>query len=88
MRTTVTLDDALLADVEQLSGIRDRSQLLREALMALRHQIASKRLALLGGSVPALAAAPRRRGAALSVAEPEAPSYGTTRRSRPKKAKG
>jgi len=49
MRTTVTLDDDLLADVEQLSGIRDRSQLLREALMALRHQIASKRWALLGG---------------------------------------
>ncbi len=85
MRTTVTLDDDLLADVEQLSGIHDRSQLLREALMALRHQIASKRLALLGGSEPALGAAPRRRGAALRVAEPEAAPYGTARRSRPKK---
>ena len=58
MRTTVTLDDELLADVEQLSGVHDRSQLLREALMALRHQIASKRLALLGGSEPTLATAP------------------------------
>ena len=72
MRTTVTLDDELLADIEQLSGIRDRSQLLREALLALRHQIASKRLALLGGTEPALAPAPRRRGAALAVAEPPA----------------
>ena len=53
-------------------GIRDRSQLLREALLALRHQIASQRLALLGGSEPALAAPPRRRGAALGVAEPDA----------------
>jgi hypothetical protein len=85
MRTTVTLDDDLLADVEQLSGIRDRSQLLREALMALRHQIASKRLALLGGSESALTAAPRRRGAALRVAEPEATPYGKARRSRAKK---
>ena len=74
MRTTVTLDDDLLADIEQLSGIRDRSQLLREALLALRHQIASQRLALLGGSEPALAATPRRRGVALAVAEPPAES--------------
>lgn len=72
MRTTVTLDDDLLADIEQLSGIRDRSQLLREALLALRHQIASQRLALLGGSEPALAPPPRRRAAALAVAEPPA----------------
>jgi Arc/MetJ family transcription regulator len=85
MRTTVTLDDELLADVERLSGIRDRSQLLREALMALRHQIASQRLALLGGSEPALTAAPRRRGAALRVAEADTPPYGATRRSRVKK---
>ncbi len=85
MRTTVTLDDDLLADVEQLSGIRDRSQLLREALMALRHQIASQRLALLGGSEPALTVAPRRRGAALQVTEPAAAAYATARRSRAKK---
>ena len=76
MRTTVTLDDDLLADIEQLSGIRDRSQLLREALLALRHQIASQRLALLGGSEPALAPPVRRRAAALAVAEPSA-AYAT-----------
>lgn len=76
MRTTVTLDDNLLADLEHLSGIRDRSQLLREALLALRHQIASQRLALLGGSEPALAAPPRRRGPALSIAEPDS-AYAT-----------
>lgn len=85
MRTTVTLDDDLLADVEQLSGISDRSQLLREALLALRHQIASQRLALLGGSEPALTTVPRRHGAALRVAEPAAAPYGGTRRSRAKK---
>lgn len=85
MRTTVTLDDDLLTDVEQLSGISDRSQLLREALMALRHQIASQRLASLGGSEPELTAVPRRRGAALRVAEPAAPPYGATRSNRAKK---
>ncbi len=71
MRTTVTLDDELLADVEQLSGIRDRSQLLREALLEMRHRLASQRLALLAGSEPDVVAPPRRQGAALRVAEPE-----------------
>jgi hypothetical protein len=74
MRTTVTLDDELLADVEELSGIRDRSQLLREALLALRHRIASERLSLLGGSEPGLTATPRRR-VALAAAEPDAVPY-------------
>lgn len=85
MRTTVTLDDDLLADVEELSGIRDRSQLLREALLALRHQMASQRLALLAGSEPALGAPPRRRGAALHVAEPDPAPYAVARRGRAKK---
>lgn len=76
MRTTVTLDDDLLADLEELSGIRDRSQLLREALLALRHQLASQRLALLAGSEPGLAATPRRRATALCAAEPDAAAYG------------
>lgn len=70
MRTTVTLDDDLLADVEQLSGIRDRSQLLREALLEMRHRLASQRLSLLAGTEPELVAAPSRQGAALRVAEP------------------
>lgn len=86
MRTTVTLDDELLADVEQLSGIRDRSQLLREALLALRHQLASQRLALLAGSEPGVTAAPRRRVTVLQAAEPDAPPYGAAKpRGRAKK---
>lgn len=85
MRTTVTLDDELLADVERLSGVSDRSQLLREALLALRHQIASQRLALLGGSEPMLTAPPRHRSAALRAAEPAAAPYGATRRGRTRK---
>lgn len=87
MRTTVTLDDDLLADVEQLSGIRDRSQLLREALLEMRHRLASQRLASLAGSEPGVVAPPRRRGAALRVAEPEY-TYDSTRQRDKLKKKG
>lgn len=85
MRTTVTLDDELLASVEELSGIRDRSQLLREALLALRHRIASERLSLLGGSEPALTTAPRRR-VTLTAAEPGASPYDAGKSDPAKKA--
>ena len=35
MRTTVTLDDALLLQAQNLSGLKDRGVLLKEALRAL-----------------------------------------------------
>jgi Arc/MetJ family transcription regulator len=63
MRTTVTLDDALLADAEEFTGITERSSLLREALKALVEREASRRLARLGGSDPHATLAPRRRSA-------------------------
>ncbi len=61
MRTTVNLDDDLLAQAGELTGISERSALLREALRALIAKESSRRLALLGGSDPAATAAPRRR---------------------------
>ena len=64
MRTTVTLDDALLARAEQLCGDLERSALLKEALRALVQRESAKRLAALGGSEPALEPIPRRRSAA------------------------
>lgn len=79
MRTTVNLDDDLLAEVEALSGIHDRSRLLREALLGLRHRIASERLAMLGGSEPGIVAPPRRRESAMA-AEPSPAPYRTSRR--------
>lgn len=85
MRTTVTLDDDLLADVEQLSGIHDRSQLLREALLEMRHRLASQRLALLAGTEPSVVTPPRRRVTELRAAEPEPAPYAMGRRSRAKK---
>jgi Arc/MetJ family transcription regulator len=61
MRTTVNLDDALLARAEALSGTPERSALLREALQALIERESARRLAALGGSEPDLELAPRRR---------------------------
>ena len=61
MRTTVTLDEALLAQAEELIGRQDRSTLLRLALQALIERETSRRLALLGGTDPSASAAPRHR---------------------------
>ncbi len=61
MRTTVTLDDDLLAEVEALTGRRERSALLRLALEALLERESARRLALLGGTDPAAEAAARHR---------------------------
>lgn len=64
MRTTVTLDDDLLARARELTGITERSALLRSGLTALIRQESARRLAALGGSDPDATAALRRRGAA------------------------
>lgn len=61
MRTTVTLDDALLAQAQNLSGLKDRGILLREALRALIERESARRLSRLGGSEPQLEDIPRRR---------------------------
>jgi hypothetical protein len=61
MRTTVTLDEALLAKAAKLAGPLDRSALLHEGLKALIERESARRLALLGGSEPALRPARRRR---------------------------
>jgi Arc/MetJ family transcription regulator len=61
VRTTLALDDELLAKAEAYTGIREKSALIREALKALIEREAARRLARLGGSEPDLAAIPRRR---------------------------
>lgn len=60
MRTTVTLCDELLGRAEQLCGDLKRSALLKEALRALVQRESARRLAVLGGSEPALEPIPRR----------------------------
>jgi len=61
MRTTVALDDELIAEARRLTGTTENSALLRQALTALIERESSRRLAKLGGSEPALRTAPRRR---------------------------
>ena len=61
MRTTVNLDDDLLAKAAKLTGPLDRSALLHEGLKALIERESARRLAKLGGSQPKLKAPPRRR---------------------------
>jgi Arc/MetJ family transcription regulator len=61
MRTTVTLDDALLKQAQTLSGLQENGPLLKAALQALIHRESALRLARLGGSQPDLEDIPRRR---------------------------
>ncbi|WP_374328667.1 type II toxin-antitoxin system VapB family antitoxin [Azonexus sp.] len=61
MRTTLALDDDLLAKAQALTGFSEKTALIREALRALIQRESAKRLALLGGSEPQLDAVPRRQ---------------------------
>ena len=61
MRTTVSIDDELLAKATKLAGPMDRPEMLAERLRALIERESARRLARLGGSQPQLEAAPRRR---------------------------
>ncbi len=61
MRTTVTLDEALLNRAQLLTGVQERSALLKEALSALIQRESARRLARLGGTEPQLEGVARRR---------------------------
>ena len=66
MRTTINIDDALLAKVAKLTGTMDRSAMVHQGLIALIERESAKRLARLGGTQTDLNAAPRRRQGAKS----------------------
>ena len=61
MRTTLALDDDLLAKAENFTGVKEKSALVREALKALIERESARRLAKLGGSEKKLKVPPRRR---------------------------
>lgn len=61
MRTTLILDDALLARARHLTGLTEKTALVHAGLKALIAHEAARRLAALGGTMPKLAAPPRRR---------------------------
>ena len=60
MRTTLALDDELIAKAEALTGLSEKAALVREALRALIQRETAKRMALLVGSQPDLTDTPRR----------------------------
>lgn len=61
MRTTLNIDDELLAEAQRVSGVTERAALVREGLRALIQRESARRLARLGGSEPQLEAVTRRR---------------------------
>ncbi|QIE26198.1 Antitoxin VapB32 (plasmid) [Caballeronia sp. SBC1] len=61
MRTTIALDDDLLAKAQAYTGLQEKSALVREALKALIERESARRLARLGGSEPKLSPIPRRQ---------------------------
>ena len=61
MRTTLNIDDELLARAQSVTNIASKPELIREALKALVERESARRLARLGGSQPGLRSIPRRR---------------------------
>ena len=61
MRTTINIDDTLLTQAARLSGIREKTSLVRKGLEALIAQESSRRLGVLGGTEKSLRAIPRRK---------------------------
>jgi Arc/MetJ family transcription regulator len=61
MRTTVTLDDELMATAMRYTGIKERSVLIHKAIEEMVQREAGRRMAALGGTDPTATAAPRRR---------------------------
>ena len=61
MRTTLNIDDDLLEQARELSGLEEKTSLIREGLKALIERESARRLAKLGGSQPQLESTPRRR---------------------------
>jgi Arc/MetJ family transcription regulator len=61
MRTTLALDDELLAKAQAFTGLEEKSAIVREALKALIERESARRLARLGGSEPKAKITPRRR---------------------------
>jgi Arc/MetJ family transcription regulator len=61
MRTTVNIDDDLLNEARRMTGLAEKTALVREGLRALIERESGRRLARLGGSEGQLQPVPRRR---------------------------
>jgi Arc/MetJ family transcription regulator len=61
MRTTLNIEDNLLEKVSKMTGIKEKTTLVKLGLEALIAMESSKRLAKLGGTEKKLKMIPRRR---------------------------
>ena len=61
MRTTLIIDDALLAKAQELSGLQEKTAVLHAGLQALIARENARRLAALGGTERLIKPVPRRR---------------------------
>jgi Arc/MetJ family transcription regulator len=61
MRTTLNIDDQLFEEAVRLTGVKEKTALLRESLKALIQRESARRLSQLGGSEPKLKDIRRRR---------------------------
>ncbi len=63
MRTTINIEDQMLEKASQLTGVKEKTALVRLGLEALIARESSKRLAVLGGTEKNLRSIPRRKSA-------------------------
>ena len=61
MRTTLNIDDELLNSASRLTGVTEKTSLVRLGLQALIAKESAQRLADLGGTEKRLRPVPRRR---------------------------
>ena len=61
MRTTLNIDDSILRDAAKLTGVKEKTSLVRLGLEALISRESARRLAELGGSEKHLRSVRRRR---------------------------
>jgi len=61
MRTTLNIEDVLIKKASQLTGIKEKTYLVKLGLKALISQESSRRLAKLGGAEKKIQSIPRRR---------------------------
>lgn len=61
MRTTLNIEDALVAKASELTGVKEKTALVKLGLEALIARESARRLAKLGGTERQLQAVPRKR---------------------------
>jgi Arc/MetJ family transcription regulator len=61
MKTTLNIDDAILEQASRLTGVKEKTTLVRMGLEALVARRSAQRLGALGGSEPSAKRIPRRK---------------------------